>query len=304
MIRRLIGVAAVLAICSSIAVPPAVAGDATPDEIYAGAQRAWTAHVPPPHLGYTIAVTVTDHGVVKTRHYQAHADTLDGSVDAQAISDEEHAVDPADARGTRLIAGITSHNHYFNKQLGPRDVDFLGVPQLAPDYTFGVSHRRVRAYAEPELAQASAPTDGGGVQIGRVTAVARRYVVALAGIETIDARPAYHLTLAPVAEPARYRLRDLWVDTATSDVVQLRTEGNFDSPFTRAVPWLITFRGDGEARYIAREVAEGPIRFADSRHYENVSIAFENIAPQRIAPVTLHAAVLAPGLTLLREPEN
>ncbi len=304
MIRRLFGAAAVLAICSSTAARPAAALTATPDEIYANAQRAWTAHVPPSHLGYTIVVTVTDHGVVKTRHYHANADTLDGSVDAQAISDEERAGDPQAARGVKLIAGIKSHNHYFNKQLGPRDVDFLGVPQLAPDYTFGVSHRRLRAYADPEIAQAPTQANPGGVQIGRVTAVARRYVVSLAGVETIADRPAYHLTLVPVAEPARYRLRDMWVDTETSDVLQLRTEGNFDSPFTRAVPWLISFRGDGDARYIAREVAEKPIDFADKRHYEDVSIAFDDIVPQRIAPVTLNAAVVTPGLTLLREPEN
>ncbi len=272
----------------------------SPDEIYTMAQRTWTAHVPPPHVTYTIAITVTENATVKTRHYRAAADTLDGTVTAAAISDEERASEPK-ATGTRIVAGVRSHGAFFKKQLGAKDLDFLGVPLLAPDYSFGVARRRVRAYADPDAEPVQA-TSAAGQQIGRVTTTSRRYRIALAGIESLDEHAAYHLTLVPLAEPTRFRLRDLWVDTTTTEVLQLRTAGNFDSPFTRAVPWLVTFRGEGDARYIDREIAETPFAFGEKRKYDSVEIRFGSIAQTRIAPVTLGAEVVTPGLTMLREP--
>ncbi len=307
MIRRrfvasLIAVALLGMFATPVDADLAEAATPTPDQIYANAQRVWTAHVPPAHLSYVIAVTETQNDVAKTRHYRVNEDTLDGTVAADAISAEE-AVDTNNVTGVKFIAAIRSHGNDFKKQLTAGDADFLGVPQLAPDYTFGVARRRMVDYlATPEPEPSTDATAIVGKHIGSVSAVARRYAITLTGTETIGDRSAYHLTLVPLADPARYRLRDMWVDTATSDVLQLRSAGNFDSKFTRGVPWLVTFRGDGDARYIASEIAEKPIDFGEKHRYDAVQIVFSGITAVHIAPVTLGNIAPTPGLALLREP--
>jgi hypothetical protein len=57
--------------------------------------------------------------------------------------------------------------------------------------------------------------------IATVSAVDRAYDITLAGVVTVRGRPCYHLRLRPLRDPQKYPLRDLWVDTATDDVVRL-----------------------------------------------------------------------------------
>ncbi len=46
-------------------------------------------------------------------------------------------------------------------------------------------------------------------------------------IVNVDGRPAYHLELHPVNDPAKHNLRDLWIDVATHDVLEVHFAGRY-----------------------------------------------------------------------------
>ena len=60
--------------------------------------------------------------------------------------------------------------------------------------------------------------------IGRVSVRVRPYAISIAGDETIGATATVHLRLRPLRDPAKFILRDLWVDRATDGVVRLGAE--------------------------------------------------------------------------------
>ena len=60
--------------------------------------------------------------------------------------------------------------------------------------------------------------------IGRVSVRSRPYAVTTVGDETIGHTPTVHLALRPLRDPARYILRDLWIDRTTNGVVRLGAE--------------------------------------------------------------------------------
>lgn len=57
--------------------------------------------------------------------------------------------------------------------------------------------------------------------IAVVSAVDRAYEIRLDGIVTVGSRSCYHLRLRALRDPLGYPLRELWIDTATYDVVRL-----------------------------------------------------------------------------------
>lgn len=67
-----------------------------------------------------------------------------------------------------------------------------------------------------------------------MTANSHAYDIALAGEESVDGRRAFHLKLRPRAEPERYPLRDLWVEEASFQVVQLTYARPYDERDTWA----------------------------------------------------------------------
>jgi hypothetical protein len=52
---------------------------------------------------------------------------------------------------------------------------------------------------------------------------------------------AYHLKLTPLFEPNVNRLRELWVDTQTFNVLQLVTQGIFQNNVATNALWTVTF---------------------------------------------------------------
>jgi len=57
--------------------------------------------------------------------------------------------------------------------------------------------------------------------IASVVVTDRAYTVTLAGTERLDGATVYHLQLQPNYEPEQHPLRDLWVDAASFEVLQL-----------------------------------------------------------------------------------
>ena len=70
--------------------------------------------------------------------------------------------------------------------------------------------------------------------ITTVTANSHVYEIHLLGEESIGNRRCYHLALHPRIDPDRYPLRELWVEEATFEIVQLLYERPYDERQTRA----------------------------------------------------------------------
>lgn len=112
------------------------------------------------------------------------------------------------------------------------------------------------------------------------------YDIALVGTEALGGSYAYHLRLQPRHDPAKYRLRDLWVDVYSYDVLKLVTQGNFTGAPMDAVPWEVTFQDIGGAMYIDTEKALAPLAFRSDRTFTSASISFSNIIePESKLPI-------------------
>ena len=274
--------------------PSAASADsllADPYQIYGRTRDAWTTQQYPKYLSYTIAVRVNERGVEKVKHYHAVYDSGANKVHVAAVSDEEHAHPPVPTGMTIHLLPKRQGQTLFDKRVGnPGEaVDYLGIPLLAPNYSFGLGVpigvtdsqgddlvQQIRSeYHDPTPpAQPQQPAPGSPLRsIASVTAIAHTYRIQLAGIESIDGSDCYHLTLEPARDPQRFRLRDVWVDTQTFETRRVKVGANFTSSW---VPWLITFGQIGNAEYITSEVAQAPVGVGPHR-YEQASIEFQDV---------------------------
>jgi len=173
--------------------------------------------------------------------------------------------------------------------------DYLGVPLVSPIYSFGLTSDPTEA--STPIGTSKLPT------IATVRAIGRIYNVSLVGTETVAGLYTYHMHLEPTIRPDRYRIRELWVDVYTYQIVQLQTQGNFTNRPMEAVPWLVTFQNVDGSTYIETEKALEPLTFRHDRTFSTASISFDDIRATSDAPPILptmdgHADVN------LREPEQ
>lgn len=270
---------------------------ADPYGIFAQARQVWAAQRYPDYLTYTVAVDVTERGVDKAKHYHLAFDAVSGKIAVNPISDEEAAAPPNPTGVTIHLQPKRNFQVLLDKRVGnPGEaVDYLGVPMIAPTYSFGMalasgdaeqsaSDAANEALVDQIRKQFNDPTPPAKTQqsvasgevktIAAVTSYVRRYTITLAGMDTLNGAQCYHLVLKPNFDPARLRLRDVWVDAQTYETRQLISSGNFTGS---AVPWLITFADVDGSQYIASETALAPVGVGDHR-YEHASIAFQAIA--------------------------
>lgn len=250
----------------------------------------------PDYVAYTIAVSVDERGVPKTAHYRAIYDATHDRIYMNGVSEEER-VAPHVPTGTNFtLEPKRNWMTLFKRHVGnPEDaVDFLGVPMLAPNYSFGIAayvpevattqpdqaalvQEIRRQFNDPMSAEKAQQLNSasGLKEIGRVVATDRDYAITYAGVEGIAGMQAYHLLLRPLHASARLRLRQMWIDTQTFATVKLITQGNFNSS---NVPWAVTFATVNGAQYIAAEQALAPV--GSGRHlYEQASISFDSVGP-------------------------
>jgi hypothetical protein len=283
-----------------VASPPA--GDAY--QIYDRARAVWRSQTYPDDIQYRTTIHVSEGPKDEQEHYAGEA-SLDGGIRVDGISDEEAAT-PHQATGVNFkihleiswnknaggkVGSVTQDSH--RKESSP---DFLGVPLISPEYSFGLGPLR---QPEPELApEASAPQTTLPT-IATVNATDRAYDIALVGTEALGGFYAYHLRLQPRRDPARYRLREMWVDAYSYIVLKLVTQGNFTGAPMNAVPWEITFQDIGGAMYIETEKAEAPLAFRSDRTFTAASISFSDI---RETDTKLPALPFMDSGQVLREP--
>ncbi|HTX59462.1 MAG TPA: hypothetical protein VMH02_07245 [Verrucomicrobiae bacterium] len=284
----------------------------SPYEIFARAREYWQTQRYPGELEYDVVVRVVEGGKVRIEHYRSGYDGYTGDVRFDAVSEEEHE-HPHVVKGANLS--------FFFWRIGRADapVDYLGVADLAPNYGFGIGRtplsppphsptpaelvREIREQfhdPDPHATPTPAPAPTPALrEIASVFSKDRAYDITLAGIDRLAEGPAYHLQLKPLRQPKKYRLRDLWVDTATFAPRKLTEALNFvDGPGTD-VPWNVTFAQIGGALYIDKETALAAIDY-DGEIYREASVSIENL--REVAKLPRDLTDFTPATLILREP--
>ncbi len=272
-----------------------------PYAIYDRAKAFWLTQEYAPYLTYRVAVQVTQGGTTRVEHYQSMFDatTTTGTTYVDEISDyeQEH---PVYVHGMNLFFNISLYGAggkpmQLNKPLPP--IDFIGVPELTPTYSFGIApfvrvpppdaadsaaaliaeireqyHDPYPAWRKP-FAGPMLPT------IAHVVVPSYQvYKISYAGTDVVDGHTCYHLVLEPRTEPYRYRLRDIWVDTATGATWRLDIALNFIRGPGTQTPWTIDFNNVDGVQYIDEETAKRPLHF-EGQTYSRTVVSFEDVQP-------------------------
>jgi hypothetical protein len=277
---------------------------ADPYQIYDRARAVWRAQTYPDELTFKTTVHVLEGAKDEWSHYNGEASTANG-IRVDGVSEEEQAA-PHDARGTNFKIAIDfSWNQNAGGNVGhwvqdahrkESSPDYLGVPLISPEYSFGLEPaQQLAPISQPSVN----PLESALPTIAIVRSNDRAYAIALVGTEPVGGFLAYHLRLQPHRDPAKYRLRELWVDVYTYGVLKLVTQGNFTGAPMNAVPWDVTFQNVGGATYIQTETAEAPLVFRGDRTFTSAAITFSDI---KIADSRLPALPFMDSGQILKEP--
>lgn len=260
---------------------------AQPYAIFARAQAYWESAAYPKELSYGVTVSVWDRGKISSAHYHSAYDARTNQVFVTAVSDEELA-HPYTPRGINFTINVLNGKTPISAP--QHSFDYLGVPVLAPNYSFGmrIGSPSVQQRSDADLVQqvrrefhdpmprGRKPQDTQLKTIATVTTVSRNYVIALSGIEVIDGHNDYHLLLRPVRDPQKYRLRDVWVDAVSFATDKLVTQGNFAYGGATDVPWTVSFKQIDRAPYIISESTKSAFSLV-RHHYDAASVTFEEV---------------------------
>lgn len=272
----------------AIGTPPA---HATPDpyQIFGNARAFWHQQQYPVLLDYTIAVDIVEGGKERTERYGAEYDAVNGNVQVDPESDYQRD-HPTVAKGMNI--GILGFG--LNKPIPP--VDWLGVPHLAPTYSFGMAPfvpaptptpfnsaalvaeiRKEFHDPDPRATPTPTPTPSALQEIATVYAHNRDYTITLLGTDTIDGHTCYHLGLMPTRDPGHFRIRQAWIDEQTYATWQLQDASNFEAGPGTNVAWTIHFAQIDGAQYVREEDALAPMA-TGGEIYTKASVRFENVA--------------------------
>ncbi len=244
----------------------------TPDYVFAKTRDVMLARTTPKYGIYTIAISFERDGRVWRQQYDAIEYFEDGIVRANPFSHEDEAspfIPPGGFRVAIPFIKLPRKGQLRNP---------LGAPRLALDYGFGLLPRtRSVSYESSETPdEAPSPSDASRV-IGRVSTVARDYVVTRIGLATENGRTIDHLRLVPTHDPTILRLRELWTDAETDVPVRLRIAGNFTRPPSTDASWTVDFHTIDNTLVIDRETADEPLDFGHDGLLTRVTYAFTDV---------------------------
>jgi hypothetical protein len=243
------------------------------ERFYAMARSALERQTYPPLVRYSITITAFDRGVRRTADYTASYLGRTNAVSVGRFSRQEKER-PHVAYGTNVMFDVAlamgGSATLVHKQLNESEVptDVLGIPQLAPNYTFAIARR-----ADPAVRPTTSMDPTGLPLIGSVTTRQRAYSVVYAGSDHVGDADLAHLTLQPLRDPTRNRLREMWIDPQNCLPVRLRVAGNFTTTPASVAPWTITYRNVDGATYLDMESADAPLNVS-GHVYDDVRITF------------------------------
>ncbi len=280
-------------------------------QIFANARAYWLQQRYPERLNYTIAVGVVEGGHERVERYHADYDAVRDIVTVDPFSDyqREHPTRVSGVNVGFLFWSLT-------KPLPP--IDFLGVPHLAPNYSFGMApfvpapsptpFNSAALVAEirqefhdpnPRAAPSPTPSQRGLREIATVVAHNRDYQITLLGVDTVDGHPCYHLGLTPTHDPGRYRIRQAWIDEATYAPWKIQDALNFTNGPATGVAWTILFDDVDGSHYVKEEDATAPMA-TRGEIYTHASVRFEHLRAANSSDV--RPQLVPDAGTILSEP--
>jgi hypothetical protein len=271
--HRLIQAALAVAITLAPFQGRALADTPDPYQVFGEARARWNAQHYPPWIAFTVVTRLGPVDAQVVRHYGAMFAPSSRSLHVELQSDEERAA-PYVPRGT---TGCVTYSFEpcepdltITRETGP---DPLGVPLLSPIYSFGlVAGMR----GDPN----TTPAPAANLQvIATVQASRRDYNIEYLGQEPYAGGLAHHLRLTPLRRPSVNRIRAMWVDAVSHDLVRLDVLGNFQQGPSGALPWTVTFQEVDGLQYLETERCDCTIRIS-GKGYNGASLTFENVKPQ------------------------
>jgi hypothetical protein len=273
------------------------------DTIFSRARMALSHSVCPTRIDYMISVEASIAGRRERNRFHAHYLVDEDVLSVSALSDEETR-NPATPRGANIIVTLPlgipliGMSEALTKAAHPHDTptELLGIPDLKPTYAFGLAAHQATSQPSPD---ASAPPEPR--VIGSTSTVSRVYAVTLASIDSGVAGLAYHLTLTPLRDPQRNRIREMWIDAKSYAIEQIRTAGNFSEGSPTRVGWLITYQNVSGCVLIDEERALASLDFGPKRIYDETEIAF-TVEPTSRFPV--FRVTMPSWYDVLKEPDR
>ena len=286
--KAALGALLTLAAMVAVATPRAVAAP-DPYQIFGNARAYWHQQRYPQLLDYNVAVDVVEGGNERVERYASEYNAVTNVVQVDPVSDYERA-HPVHPKGINFnIMGAIG----LNKPMP--SIDFLGVPYLAPTYSFGMAPfvpapsptpfnsaalvaeiRKEFHDPNPRATPSATATPNGLEEIATVYAHNRDYTITLVGNDTIDGHACYHLSLTPTRDPGHFRIRQAWIDQRTYATWQLQDALNFASGPGTNVSWTVHFTQIDGAQYVREEDALAPMK-AGGEIYTSASVRFENL---------------------------
>lgn len=271
----------------SVALVLAASLGLNPYWIFDRAEQSWQTQHYPAVVDYTVHVETLRRKKPEERHYHSRWFALTNNVAVDSISVEEraHPYHPPPGFDVSILVHV-GHIGGPNEGTGTNG-DLIGVPVLAPNYSFGIARyvppealtpaelvAEIRdEYHDPAPEKIAQLEQKYPKTIAHVYSSSSAYKISLVGIERIGDHLDYHLSLIPTHDPRKYRLRDMWVDQQTFATDRLRTDGNFVDPGTSSVAWTVTFQHVNGALYIEREISERSIQ----HWFDWIGVSFEGI---------------------------
>jgi hypothetical protein len=283
--------------------PAAAAGSdpPRPETIFARAKDAWRMRSEAAFVTYSLRERYSWRGRVHDNWWQGAYRDRDRNVALHRViiaADEEQ----------RLKGAPISIN--FNIHHGSARADSLDTnpnadafpildPLIEPNASFGL----VRGDAKAKLVLSASPvpepsapalethrpsplvTEKPLRELVRIEAIARDYTIALVGTERVRGVETYHLTLVPLRDPAKFRLRDLWVDTSDYATVQLAVAGLFDGKPYDGARWIVDYVTFAGRVYVQQIHTDDALKFGMDRivsglQYDFVSYEFPASIPE------------------------
>jgi len=269
---------------------------ASAEDVFEAAKVRWLSERPPPIVRYAITFHALRNGEFVQNHYRAVYRAADNLAKVARFSDEEMVRPQPPAPGFNLDVYVSLRGHTagnWRLSAAPPSDDFIGYPDLAPRYLFGLDRTQVF------VSKQDVANEKGLTLIGRTRSVARSYDISFAPNEL--PWPEYHLLFRPLIDPRRDRVREMWVDSASYTVDRIVTAGNFTEGPSPGVRWITTFCLVDGVQYIRSEEALAPLRQRGAA-YENATLEFDGFATVPRNETTLLLRVSPSGLAL-REPD-
>ncbi len=263
-------VVTLLLVAMSLGASPATPDASPPDPntIFENVRRAWGAGAYPRYATYVAVVAFHEDKRFVRRTWETTEDIRTGVVYSRPFSREEDA-HPYTPHGVNI--GIP-----FLTNLSPEhQPDPVGHVAFAIDQDYGL------ARGERKLTSVSA---GAAIEaqhsalqvIGHTGTLARDYAVSLVETATDAEGSEYHLALQPLRDPARHRLRELWVDANTWLPEEAIVQGIGNRAPLDNVRWRVEYRQTDGGTYIARETALAPLEVKHVR-LDNATITFDEV---------------------------